>query len=634
MKTLLVILSLIINNIIAFCQTSETVKVSPYCEAKVKFNFTEDWQYLSTDLYFFNGQNTNNLLDILWQNDKKKRKTIQSVLITSKLNDKPFNGITYPLYNFICDKDAKLNIINTKEKISIIDNLPISLLENDKIDSEISMHVVTQENRNQIFEFALKQLKDFPKLTTPLSAAKTLVSELGNFISSRDAGKEYVFNSTIMLYEGENSEYKKIHSAYAYIFYPSNIEKPICDEKTSLKFKNYIENAEKINFDTLSKIFDYNFPYIVSVNYKSQYVSPKINFDKISEKEIFKRELAIEDMNLSENIVKNESKLNKYLNYYLQISSLAKKFSSNYNNSNKNTKTNMAVEALNTFLNIKKNSQKQPSDPIFKTCFIKQYNNVDNEIVKNINTDNDLKHIYYISQLIEKYNNNLPEDNDYETDLETIYTYFPPENSTPNSIKKLTEKIEQKIFELDFAENLKTLDQENNALVYQEIISDTTHTSCISCKTKAKEIIENYEVNNRIKNYNEPIKTTAINPNYNAYYSDEQLEENIIKNYNTLIKKAFSTTKSVETLDENYEKYKNTLPQQSINQTHNIITDIKFYNQELKGYLSNITEENQNKETDTDLLEERSKILTQKIEKIENLKQNLYTIMPIIDVEN
>ena len=73
-----------------------------------KFEFSDEWQYLSTDIYLFNGGQFNRVLNELESGVKKKSKKnyayeLEYLFITAQLKNLKLFGndqIVYPLFNF------------------------------------------------------------------------------------------------------------------------------------------------------------------------------------------------------------------------------------------------------------------------------------------------------------------------------------------------------------------------------------------------------------------------------------------------------------------------------------------------------------------------------------------------------
>ncbi len=216
------------------------------------YTFTGEWQYLSTDIFLFNGDKFSNLineLDFARVEPKKNRRKktsleleqLEYLFITASLKNVKFfgdNDVTYPLYNFQIskDKDSKYQtfVSDNIDHVRIIDNLPLYSAK-DYIDAEIQVKAITNNDRDQILSLVAMQLKNLSKILTPTDAVMGIIGEFGNFIESNTKKKEYKFSSTIRLFEQKNFD-TRIHSLKIYALSTAN-SKPV--EISTLSFQNF-----------------------------------------------------------------------------------------------------------------------------------------------------------------------------------------------------------------------------------------------------------------------------------------------------------------------------------------------------------------------------------------------------------
>ena len=182
------------------------------------FNFSGEWQYLSSDIYLFNPNKFSNLINELPINTetkkgKRKRKkskiqeeVIEYLFISAKLKDVKFfgnNEITYPLYNFQINKDPENKyqtfISDNIDHIRIIDNLPL-YAAGDYIDAEVNVKAITNNDGDQILNLIAKQLQNISKIATPTEAIMSLIGEFGKFMESSTRKKEYKLLKYYQLY--------------------------------------------------------------------------------------------------------------------------------------------------------------------------------------------------------------------------------------------------------------------------------------------------------------------------------------------------------------------------------------------------------------------------------------------------
>ena len=107
---------------VPFLYAQQGIKTLPEFKYTVKYKFTDEWQYLSTDMYLFNSAKFNHLInDIAEKNSlnygkkwmKKKKKNaefIEYLMLTANIKDVKFFGgdLTYPIYNFQVKPDKLL----------------------------------------------------------------------------------------------------------------------------------------------------------------------------------------------------------------------------------------------------------------------------------------------------------------------------------------------------------------------------------------------------------------------------------------------------------------------------------------------------------------------------------------------
>ncbi len=275
------------------------------------YTFTGEWQYLSTDIFLFNGDKFSNLineLDFARVEPKKNRRKktsleleqLEYLFITASLKNVKFfgdNDVTYPLYNFQIskDKDSKYQtfVSDNIDHVRIIDNLPLYSAK-DYIDAEIQVKAITNNDRDQILSLVAMQLKNLSKILTPTDAVMGIIGEFGNFIESNTKKKEYKFSSTIRLFEQKNFD-TRIHSLKIYALSTAN-SKPV--EISTLSFQNFLDtvNHGNVNRDIIKQLLTYKqYPIIVVVNYKSLYRMDPVSGDEVTFANIEKRKLKVEN---------------------------------------------------------------------------------------------------------------------------------------------------------------------------------------------------------------------------------------------------------------------------------------------------------------------------------------------------
>ena len=274
------------------------------------YDFTGEWQYLSTDVYLFNGSQFTRLINELNFNKEQKgglfffkketNEFLEYLYITASLKNVRFfdqREITYPLYNFRIDREKdnryRTYISDDIDHIRIIDNFPLYSAK-DYIDAEINVHAITNNSGDQVLRLVASQLKNISKITNPSTAVLSLVGELGNFMESSSRRKEYHFRSTIRLYEKKDFD-SRIHSVKVFALVTENSEGY---DLQNNRLRAYLMNPSHRSVDRkkLKELLDMkDYPYLVVVNYKSLYRMEEVSGDEINFATIEKRKIKIEN---------------------------------------------------------------------------------------------------------------------------------------------------------------------------------------------------------------------------------------------------------------------------------------------------------------------------------------------------
>lgn len=308
-KQFCVLITLVLVSLSSFSQRDIEPKL--IFSDTANFSFTGEWQYLSTDIFMFNGDKFSNLINELdfarvepKANRRKKtaleQENLEYLFITASLKNVKFfgdNDVTYPLYNFQIskDKDSKYQtfVSDNIDHVRIIDNLPLYSAK-DYIDAEIRVRAITNNDKDQILSLVATQLKNLSKILTPTDAVMAIIGEFGNFIESNSKKKEYKFSSTIRLFEQKNFD-TRVHSIKLYALSTAN-SKPI--EIATEPFRSFLDTVEhgKVSRDALRQLLAYkHYPVIVVVNYKSLYRMDPVSGDEVTFANIEKRKLKYEN---------------------------------------------------------------------------------------------------------------------------------------------------------------------------------------------------------------------------------------------------------------------------------------------------------------------------------------------------
>ncbi len=296
------------------------IKTSLVFSDTVKTPFTSQWQYLSTDIYLFNGSSFNGLINQLnaqdygrkyWFSPKPPEENLEFLLLTAEMKNLRLfgpNELVYPLYNFQVNKDRdnkyQTLVSDNLDYVRIIDNLPLYSVGNF-IDATIRARAITTNTRDEVLNMVAGQLKNLSTLTNPTAAAFTLVGEFGSFLEASTRKKEYRFSSTIRLFEQKNFD-TRLHSIRVYALTAGSNEAPFIPTTLVKEFMDTTYNPS-ISRKLLQELIPYKgSPLIVVVNYKSLYRMEQISGDEITVQNIDKRRLRIEN-EYARGLVSNET---------------------------------------------------------------------------------------------------------------------------------------------------------------------------------------------------------------------------------------------------------------------------------------------------------------------------------------
>ena len=310
--------------------SQDYVKVLKVNTIRAGFEFTPEWQYITSDLYLFNSNKFSDILNQVITGKKKglfKRRGLElkNILITMKLEGlKGYENITFPLYNFVIGKDEEGNLkINTEtnEVIRVIDNYPAPSVR-DFIAAKVDVQVITKSDEVKVYKLAASQLETISNVVTnPSTAVIKIVGEFGKLIQAAAEEKEYHFTSTIRIYENDNFN-KRLHSIVVFVFVPSDQKEDKIKVDWSDIDSSITSEVVKIDRKFLQKrIKVKKYPYVVIVNYKSKYipeVPEEIDFDVLKARES-KLTLDLSKGIINKEIYELEKELLEYLKLYAQF---------------------------------------------------------------------------------------------------------------------------------------------------------------------------------------------------------------------------------------------------------------------------------------------------------------------------
>jgi uncharacterized protein YnzC (UPF0291/DUF896 family) len=516
--------SVLLTLVVAFCfanqtHAQESIKTITAFKQRSAFNFTSEWQYLSTDLYLLNGSRFNQLLnDVAKINIGKKPKklsedVLQSFFIQAKIkNIKYFGGdVVYPIYNFNVREEKNNIIVETEniEVVKLIDNLPLNE-SNDVIDAEILGEAITKKNSNDFLLLIGSQLQNFSKAAKPTTAIFDLIGEFGKFIETKSTGKQYKFSSTIRLYESQDFN-KKVHSINIYVLAPSSTGKIDMLAQDLENALNTDHNLQ-VNQTALERLVKYQrYPMIVIVNFKSRYNSQPVVGDQISPAYISDRALKIHNLyqngGINEATYMHEQKLIEFLKGFTTLKI-------NIDNYKLNVKNNIAedfsrnlfvlLNNYNNLLNIRNiRARESANNAEFKDEFLPKYESVINTAGLYLKENLSLAVLKEAADLLDANTNpSLYADKAdlVENNLRVLYTVKIPDeekrSQLATDINRLTNSIEQAYFARIYTPvlaKMNSLAADDKGLADKEKLeAQYVNTNCQSCKSEFLKAANNF----------------------------------------------------------------------------------------------------------------------------------------------
>lgn len=485
----------------------------------INYDFNEEWQYLTSELYMFNGSKFQNLITELYPVVKKKKGSEppepQNILITSTINGTALGDLSYPIFNFnIKSSEAGPKTLTTDsyESIRLLDNLPLSSINRGKVECKIDVDVITKDNTNRIFDFVAAQLKSVSSWTTaPLATAQTFVGELGRLIKSKTDDKEYKFSSTIRLYDDQDFD-KRIASINVYSFITSKATSANIDSADIAKYMDTYDNPKLDKGKISSLIKNSTNPYIVIVNYKSKYVSEPVIGDETSPETVEARYAKVKKMKesglLSNSHYKHEIKFLEFLRTFVQLKQTISNYNLNYKNKITDDFSKMYLQVFDNYRALRNlyasRTKEYSNDPIYINEFKKLYLSILSNSDVYMDVDNNLKNIKNIVQTMQEYSDNkVPATFDAERNEKKLSILHSVElkSESPNhdgiaELKNLISKIETEQYRKLFVskENkLKVMQPSATATAYCETLkNEISNTYCEICREQASVTISEY----------------------------------------------------------------------------------------------------------------------------------------------
>ncbi|QMU31460.1 hypothetical protein HUW48_05580 [Adhaeribacter radiodurans] len=493
-----------------------------------KFNFTDEWQYLSTDIYLFNGNKFTRVINELktgaGKNKKNYAQELEYLLITAQLkNLKLFGneGIVYPLYNFYVKNDNKeltARVSDNIDVIRVIDKMPLSSTDKS-IDATIEAKAIADNANEQVFGLVALQLQNIANLTaSPTGALMSLVGEFGKLLGSSSRKTEYKFSSTIRLYEGHNFD-TRLHSVRVYALVPPDVKNVTLK---SAKANELLANSSNgLDRRKLETVFDYKeYPYLVVANYKSLYKTDVLSGNEINTELIERRKQKINNAHdaglVNDETYKQEMYFIEFLRTFAELKQSLNDYKLNYKNniSEVNSKSLFSViqnyRALKTLQRVRE--REFAKNTTYQNIFRPEYATIVNNAELYLDADHNLKNSKeLVLTLLELENEgksvaNAAKRETYLTKLHSVD--LPGKDFLSATIEG--EAITRIIAELEIQQYREVFEKETNRLAEIEANEETLNlrnnltekasaTKCLTCRDKVKTAVLNYD--QRYANY-------------------------------------------------------------------------------------------------------------------------------------
>jgi hypothetical protein len=514
------------------------------------FPFSGEWQYLSTDIFLFNGHKFDKVInDIYLPSSKKGKKRIlaheklEYLYITAQLmNVKYFgdNDVVYPLYNFQItnDNDSKYQTFVSEniEAIRIIDNLPLYSAGNN-IDAKIDVKALTSSDRDNIMGFFGKQLQNLAQTGGIGKPILALIGEMGNFIEANAKKKEYRFSSTIRLFEQKSFD-TRLHSIRVYVMVTPTTPNIYMNTAALGKFMDTC-TATELTKGNLEKLLPYkNYPMIVVANYKSLYKLDGISGDEVNFANIDKRKVNVEnnyrDKLINDETYKQEKTFTDFLTIFANFKSQIELYTLNARTGNIAAANNALGGIVQSYVGLLNEYNlinfKYKENNIFIKSFKAEYASIIDFASYYLENDPILRGIKSIcTTMVDLNKNGVPlKPADQETALrnlrhrDNISGDFNTKTKEGQNITTLINQIENSLFAQEFNPRIAKLNA--NPVVedikdenFTQLSEKMSATSCQICRDRTQEAIKHYynrledlQKTNRLKEYTELARNAEI----------------------------------------------------------------------------------------------------------------------------
>ncbi|WP_162054503.1 hypothetical protein [Pontibacter pamirensis] len=484
------------------------------------YQFSDEWQYLSTDIYLYNGSRFSRVLNELEHGVRKPKKKydtgLENLFITAQLKNMKLFGndeIVYPLYNFSITEDGKeykTQLSDHQEVVRIIDKMPLTSTSSS-IDAVINAKAVTNNDGDQVFNLVANQLVNISRLTNPSTAVLSLIGEFGNLLNARANRKEYKFSSTIRLYEGQNFD-TRLHSVRIYVFVPGEVKTVTIK---AAKLASYLQkNPNKLDRKQLEDVIGYtDYPFMVVANYKSLYKMDVLTGDEVTldliEKRKQKIQNAYEHKLVNDETYRHEKLYVEFLKIFAEMRQHLNTYRLNYRNNSPDLNAKNLFAIIQEYKRLKGTfdvrEKEFEGNSTYQNVFRREYSSILNNAELYLEADHNLKNGKLLVNTLRDLENdpsawNSPEKR--EAALTRLYAVELPKpeflsaSVEGGAIVRLITKLEDQQYNEVFAREvtqLNTTEATDVTLPKRNTLSDkATNSKCQTCRDKVREAVTDY----------------------------------------------------------------------------------------------------------------------------------------------
>jgi len=516
----------------AFGQSS--IKTHKLYEFKTAEVLSDEYQYLSTELYLFNASQFTGLVNALDPRKKKgpflwrkiNQDKIEYLMITANIKDIKYYGgdIIYPIYSFQAtplDKDGyEVHVDDNQEVIRIFDNLPLNPGRN-AIDADIKGEIITTSTKDKILNIIADQLINISEVPSPTVASLGIIKEFGRFMKMSTGKNLYKFNSTIRLYEGQDFS-KQFYSLDVYCFTPSmQSEFNFSTDSIDLFLKN--KSNPEIDRKILAGLIEFSeYPYFIVVNYKSRYKSEEIIMDDITVESIAKHRIKIkqkfEDGTIpSQSAYIQEIKMLDFLEEFVEFKTQINTYRLNEKNQITQDISKILYLVAEAYTKMQRSYANREiefkNDQTYQNSFREKYLNILAKADLMLELNQPLKNIRDIYSCINPQKRYIAEPSavELENQLRVLHQFVIPEYAAQKELamtisKKIGEN-ERVIYQQSYEkaiQQLKSNQQIPEGIVTRDLlINQIKNSNCKTCLTEVRQTIEEfnqrYELSRRVE---------------------------------------------------------------------------------------------------------------------------------------